>query len=338
MKEYIQEEFFEERDVTEDIRIFDDKQIVDAAFEYFRETGFPYRTLSKHQCMQEINKLACLSQQSLINTTIAYSVADTYHRHRFHASARNMCSPFESFNDDKKLRRALELHVKYDGDIPDGYFSKLGLVRGTQACSNFRPGFACYMYRRFCDKGDTVLDCSAGYGGRLVGFIASGIKGHYIGIDPNPETQAANFRIAQEFGCNFDTYVLPVEDMELRWVRNECDFSFTSPPYFSKEIYSYDDTQSWVRYKTGKEWRDKFLSPMMQLQVSALKREKFAVVNIADVNIDGEKYPLVAWTKQVAGNVGFELETEEFYGLTRRFGANMKDGRALESILVFRKP
>ena len=34
---------------------------------------------------------------------------------------------------------------------------------------------------------------------------------------------------------------------------------FTSPPYFNVERYSYDDTQSWVRYKTINDWNKDFL-------------------------------------------------------------------------------
>ena len=35
------------------------------------------------------------------------------------------------------------------------------------------------------------------------------------------------------------------------------DTVFTSPPYFSVERYSYDDTQSWVRYKDIKDWNER---------------------------------------------------------------------------------
>ena len=37
------------------------------------------------------------------------------------------------------------------------------------------------------------------------------------------------------------------------------DIVFTSPPYFSVEKYSYDETQSWVRYKDINSWNELFL-------------------------------------------------------------------------------
>jgi len=64
-------------------QVFDDNQIVDAALEYLVEHGFPYRTLSKHDCMQKINKLANTDNEELLYSVMGYDVADSYHPHRF---------------------------------------------------------------------------------------------------------------------------------------------------------------------------------------------------------------------------------------------------------------
>ena len=104
-------------------------------------------------------------------------------------------------------------------------------------------------------------------------------------------------------------------------VAARCDFAFTSPPYFRKEHYSEDDTQSWVRYKTGDAWRDGFLAPMMALQHAALKPGCRSLINIADVKIGSKTYPLVEWTKQAAARVGLAYERTLEFPLARRFGA-----------------
>ena len=39
------------------------------------------------------------------------------------------------------------------------------------------------------------------------------------------------------------------EDFNYDDYEDTFDIVFTSPPYFNVERYSYDDTQSWVRYK-----------------------------------------------------------------------------------------
>jgi len=344
---------FEERDLELDLwheddglagipegqQVFDDEQILDAAFEYFRATGFPYRDLPVFVSMQEINKLAATPTEKLPATITAYHVADTYHPHRFHALAAGMKSPVEAFEDDKLLRRALKHELQYGGSISTHPIGKLSIVSGTQACSNFRPGVACLMYRKFAKRGDTVLDCSTGYGGRLVGFMASGIAGRYIGIDPNTPTHEGNLRLAADLGFsdNVELYNLPAEDVDPDLLAGRCDFAFTSPPYFTKEHYSSDDTQSWVRYKTGDAWRNGFLVPFFRLQFAALKPGAVSAVNIADVRIQGEVYKLEHWAFEAARSVGFEFVSRDEYTLTRRFGQE-EDEVSIEPVLVFRKP
>src|ERR1039458_6268539 len=161
--------------------IYQDEEITADAFTYFRKHGFPYRKLPVHICKQEINALA--KCKSLLTTTLGYHVADTYHPHRFHGHARKMKSPVEAFEDDKMLMRAIRLQYKYAGVIGQEYFSLLHYVSGVQVTANFRPGVAVHYYRKFCKNGACVLDPCTGYGGRLLGAMASGVVEDYVGID-----------------------------------------------------------------------------------------------------------------------------------------------------------
>jgi hypothetical protein len=327
-------------------QVYTQEQVIEAAFTWFRANGFPYRNLAPHVSMQEINRLLTTEPDNLINTNTAYQVADTYHPHRFHATAEDMKSPVAAFANDGQLMRALRVELESSGTIPQSYFSRLGLVGATtgsggaaQACSNFRPGFAAYIYRQFCPPNATVLDTSTGYGGRLVGFIGSGVDGFYIGIDPNTQTHAGNLRMAQElqFADRVELHNMPAEDVPHDAVAGRCDFAFTSPPYFRKEHYNDEDTQSWKRYQTGDAWRDGFLAPMMALQYAALKPNCYAVVNIADVKIKNKVYPLAEWTIEAGRAVGFEFVRRDEFPLSHRFGANHLDEIATEPVLVFRK-
>lgn len=326
-------------DLSQDI--YTREQIIDAAFEWFRANGFPYRNLAQHVSMQEINKLRRAETEKLVNSDVAYHVADTYHPHRFHAAAEGMKSPYDAFMDDHLLARALKNEYSEGARaVPATYFGSLNMVSGTQAAANFRPGFAAYLYRQYCPDDATVLDTSTGYGGRLVGFMGSGRAGFYIGIDPNTETHAGNCRMADEllFADRVELHNLPAEDVPHEAVSGRCDFAFTSPPYFRKEHYSDEETQSWRRYQTGDEWRDGFLAPMLALQFAALKPSCYSIVNIADVKIGSKTYPLVDWTKQAAARAGFKYVRTEVFPLTRRFGAGTSDEVSVEPVLVFRKP
>ena len=74
--------------------------------------------------------------------------------------------------------------------------------------------------------------------------------------------------------------ILP-EDFEYK--KNSYDTVFTSPPYFNVERYSYDDTQSWVRYKTIDEWNKNFLQHTLKKIWPSIKRGGYLLVNISDV-------------------------------------------------------
>ncbi len=252
-----------------------------------------------------------------------------------------MKAPFDSFNNDETLKKALSFALQYSG-ISEKLPSELGMIGGTQACGNFRSGFAAHLYRKYCKPNSTVLDTSTGYGGRLVGFIASGVAGRYIGIDPNVPTYEGNVRLAADLGYSgrVELYNLPAEDVDAELLRDRCDFSFTSPPYFCKEIYSTDATQSCNRYKSGDGWREGFLVPMLALTFAALKQGATAIINIADVNIGKDKYPLADWTRESAQSVGFKyLRTDEFPmpGRPEMEGEGGVEETKVEPVLIFQK-
>ena len=186
-----------------------------------------------------------------------------------------------------------------------------------------------------------MLDTSTGYGGRLVGFVASRVDGRYIGIDPNVLTHEGNLSLAASLGVGDRTELhnLPVEEVDVEIVRGRCDFSFTSPPYFSKEHYSDDSTQSWVRYGHSFEaWVDGFLRPMLALTYAALKPGCSAVVNIEDVTIKTTTYPLVQATLDTAASVGLIHVGAELFEMTTRVGAHQDDDVATDRVLFFTRP
>jgi hypothetical protein len=332
----IEDEAQEARPHSKEDQLFSDEQIIEAAFRHYRDAGFPYKPLPIHICMEQLNALAFCQTESLLHSTLGYQIADTYNPHRFHSAAAGMRSPADSFEDDKSLRKAIKLHLDHAKDIDR---SCLCMVNGTQACANFRPGFACKLYRDYCKPGDTVLDTSTGYGGRLVGFMASGIAGRYIGIDPNTQTHGGNCQMVHDLGFadRVKLYNLPAEDVPHELVADQCDFAFTSPPYFSKERYSDEETQSWKRYPRFDQWREGFLRKMLALQFAALKPGCISIVNIADVVVDNCLYSLKDLTRRDAIKAGFEHIDTLVFPMQRRFGTNDEE-IATEPVLVFRKP
>jgi ParB-like nuclease domain len=320
--------------------VYDREQIIDVAFEHYRRHGFPYRQLSLLDCMQQINQLAATPTAKLLNTNVAYHVADTYHPHRWDGFAETMYAPTASFAKDKQLFRAFKLCLEYHGgQINDAtILQSFAIVGNTQACSNFRPGFALALYREFCTDGAVVFDTSTGYGGRLVGFVASQ-AGTYIGVDPSTKTHEANARLAADLAPTRTVRLInqPAEDVDPEPLAGSCDFAFTSPPYFTKEHYADEDTQSFKRYPQPAAWRDGFLVPMMRLQHAALAAGAVAAVNIADVDLRGRRVPLEDWTRRAGIAAGFELVEERRLGMPRAFESNATRLQ-YEPVFIFRKP
>jgi hypothetical protein len=224
------------------------------------------------------------------------------------------------------------------------FANMLSLTRNAQAPSNFRPGYALSLLRRFAPAGGSVFDASAGYGGRLVGFLASHCA-EYVGVEPASITYDGNLRLAGDLCPDSKSVELvraPAEDVELDLVRDRFDVALTSPPYFSKEHYSDEPTQSWRRYPDPAAWRDGFLVPLLRLQHAALRAGGVNVLNIADVEVDRQTVPLVEWTLDAAREAGFEIETIERYPMHRHFGRGIDervdpDGALTEPVLIMRK-
>lgn len=329
--------------------VFAKEKLADACFAHYRAAGFPYPDPSPTECMLSINRLASMTLEALMRTHEGGPAADKFQRHRYEAIADGMVSPHTAFMDDKKLRYVIDMIIDSTGTIGDGTLrSMLGMVQGAQSCSNFRPGYAAYLYRRFVPPGGTVLDTSAGFGGRLVGAIASTVVGHYIGIDPNkPSIEGSKKLLALLGREDFAEFVVqPAEDIKVQRWAGRCDFMFTSPPYFNKERYSDDPNQSGNRYPQADVWREKFLVPMMKLTYASLVDGGHAAINIADVLVEKIRHPLGDWTVAAGKRVGFEhVGSLEFpIGGSRRFGT-MKNGGAApvdddstEPVFLFRKP
>jgi len=183
---------------------------------------------------------------------------------RYKARWHNTKSAFESWYIDKELRKAIRFQLKYGSPV----YPHRVLRAVTMKCrtpSIFRPTVARFIYERYCPKGGKVWDPCAGFGGRLLGALAAGVR--YIGTDVEPETIEGNKRLAALLGQSAELILSPAEDFDPPKV----DLVFTSPPYFDIERYSEGSDQSWQKYPTMEEWVEGFLWPIVQKGATAGK-------------------------------------------------------------------
>jgi len=162
--------------------------------------------------------------------------------------------------------------------------------------AQFKPSIAKAFYDRF--RSENILDFSAGWGDRLCAFYASEHGKHYVGIDPNTanhsgyQKQIEFYKKHKTFFENDKTVEMidsPAEDVDYSRFENFFDMVFTSPPYFNTEKYTYDDTQSWVRYKTIDEWNKNFLHKTLGKIIPAVKQGGIIAINISDVYSSPDK-------------------------------------------------
>ena len=193
-----------------------------------------------------------------------------------------------------------------------------------QPAVNFPPMTAKFLYEHFtkhipASETVTVYDPSAGWGGRILGAMSVGRPIHYVGTDPNTDNFIDELGISRyeyladfflksigERGTNVTskffvtnenhTYELFQDGSEtiqfnpkFQKYKGKLDFIFTSPPYFNREMYSDDATQSYKAHSEYADWRDNFLRPTLETAVAYLKSDRYLCWNIADIRISTNK-------------------------------------------------
>ena len=210
---------------------------------------------------------------------------------------------------------------------------------GTQAVVNFPPLTAKFLYQKFTQhiKEQDVIniyDPSAGWGGRILGAMSVDDRNiHYIGNDPNtenfiPEIGKTRYEYLAEFFNNKvpgaanlfwghrNSYELFTtgseiigEEERFQKYKGKLDFVFTSPPYFDRERYSDDDSQSFKKFNNYDSWRDGFLRPTLTTAFEYLRNDRYICWNIADIKMGKDKFfPLEQDSIDILTELGMEYK------------------------------
>ena len=190
-------------------------------------------------------------------------------------------------------------------------------------CSQFKPSVAKAIYDYF--EADSILDFSAGWGDRLAGFYASN-SSRYYGIDPRKENHPIYREQAEFYEKHRSTFLeptkevdffeSPAEDFDYSQIK-PVDLVFTSPPYFNVERYSYDDTQSWIRYKDINSWNESFLHRALEKMWTRISSGGHLLVNISDVYSNSKWSTDRGWDKicdPMNDFINNQLEGSEYQG------------------------
>lgn len=212
--------------------------------------------------------------------------------------ARNLGKPsaYHAWHDDKELVKAIRFQLDHGDPVVPHRILRAVQFR-VRTPTVFRPLVARWVYENYAKPGERVWDPCMGYGGRVLGAVAAGVE--YTGTDVEPETVAGNQKIADLLKYPVDIHCYPAEE----FVPPEVGLVFTSPPYFTQELYAGGQDQSWRRYGDSfQAWVEGFLRPVIRSSGGA----HHLVLNVADLRRGKKVIPLVNTTIQVAEEEGFK--------------------------------
>lgn len=184
-------------------------------------------------------------------------------------------------------------------------------------------------------KAKRVLDPCSGWGGRLLGCLASGDDYYYVGCEPDPNTSKGLNNIladqtipasARSRGMIIETpaeiALSELEQME------KFDMVLTSPPYFNLELYTAGE-QSTNIYNTWDSWTEKWLKKVILGCLSCLKEGGVSCWSVKNFKSD-KLYPLADVTKKIHEGAGWKLAKTVTMTGSARPGGNRIDKEGKE--------
>jgi 16S rRNA G966 N2-methylase RsmD len=220
------------------------------------------------------------SSDDYINSTsrVGMKLCEQYF-HNFYDIENNKGKSFSNLWNKKNLEKILRWNRKshstpYLSELKRGIYFCCGMTKSTM----FRPQMAKLLCIKYQPK--IVLDPCAGWGGRMLGVVASGAE--YIAFEPNTKTynnlvKLSEFleikdrvRLICDDALKMNDYLLPKVDMIL-----------TSPPYFDLEVYSDLPNDA----SNQKEYSDflQILDDAFSNAIKCLKDNRFAVITVGDI-------------------------------------------------------
>ena len=263
------------------------EQLVEPVFNVFRDIGWLYPKKTDDKLKTEYKRLCDakadlsileLNNNNRLGTDICKHFCETFYR----TGNPNM---LEIWNDDNKLKEVIRnrLVINWTSKTNEVFnITYRMMLQGMRSMamvsqtSVFKPSIAKFICEKYSQEGDVVGDFSAGFGGRLLGAMSCNRK--YIGTDPLtiPELE----KMVEFFGFK-DVTLYNIGSEYYKGIENSVDLYWSSPPYFSKEKYSKDKSQS---YNMGEQYfYEEYWKKTLENVKYMLKPNKWFGLNIYNV-------------------------------------------------------
>ena len=217
---------------------------------------------------------------------------------------------YNRFYDDDILKAAIKYYLDQGytiNNLRTLFFSYARLYYDTPI--NFSPMRAKVIFEHFCPQNGVIYDYSAGYGGRMMGALCSQQNFKYIAVEPNTNTFYNLKRLGQYIETtlnreqSYHIYNLCSEYFQPK--EESVDFIFSCPPFFKKEIYTDEITQSINSYPEYNEWLEEYVRPTIRNCYKALKEDGVYGVDILNYTYCGKTYTLIEDWSRIAEEEGF---------------------------------
>lgn len=307
----------------------------------YRGASYPWLTSGEVDVARELDRLVSdpLVQDGVLRSrnTAGQKVCLLAQQHNL-AKAANRgrgVSLEEAYHSEIFLRKAITILVNQGREVSARSVTK-ALRYILHSPSNFPPALARWLVDQYCRFGGTVLDPCIGYGGRLLGALASTRGVYYVGRDVSSEavfgakrlvdvispyiTDAAS-RVILSLGKSEDWSDWPSADLVL-----------SSPPYYDAEIYREEERAS-SAYASYISWRDQFLAAVLRKAADSIVPGGHLVLVVSDTQRSKLQYPVEADCRMLAE--GFGLSPLEDLGISYRPG---KEEEPEDRLLVWQKP
>jgi len=329
--------------IIQDITAINDiPYALDIIFRYHRKHGFPHYNVPYYDRVRQLKSLQKFDENTIYKdgkldqTMHGLSLAWTYFPHWVEVECGGgKMKPIDYWNDDDKLKEIIRKTWEWQIKHGNGKFTlnrlrqNFKIYGGNQSVSNFRPSVAKWIYNNYAPNG-VIWDMSCGWGGRLVGFLASQSK-KYIGTEPSTKTFVGLTQLKNDLNISGKEVELHCMGSEVFVPEHESlDLCFTSPPYFDTEKYSDEPTQSYIKYPDRDGWLNGFLRDTMKNCHHGLKTGKNMLINIADTP---KHRDIEENTIRIAKELGFE-HTDTLYLILSSVSGK---GQKLEPIFVIKK-
>jgi hypothetical protein len=269
-----------------------------------RDVADKLKGITKEEALEDYKALVDLGCSINPKSHVGNKAMDFYFfKHRLATKAKGGESFYDWFKKPlttPSSKRLYKYNIDHGKSPAVAKYDVFRLYKGS--INAFKPIVAKELYCRYKPK--TILDFSAGWGGRCLGAMSLDIN--YIGFDTNKSLKKAYGDMIRTYPHTSKVSLHFQDSAKVDYSKYTYDFVFTSPPYFQKTKPT-EEYEGMPHYASREEFNEKFFFPVVEKTWKHLQRGGHYALNIPIDMYDDVKKVLGACSKK------FPLQLQKRY-------------------------